>query len=46
MTTQAIAALITFVGIAVMLGVFLFVLLNSREEAPYEDVQPRAYAIR
>ena len=46
MTIQGVASLITFVGIAAMVGVFLFVLSRSREEMPYDEVQPRAYGVR
>jgi len=46
MTIQGVASMISFVGVAAMVGVFLFVLLRSREEAPYGEVQARAYGVR
>ncbi len=46
MTIQLTAALISFVGVAGLICVFLFVLSGSGQEAPYPDVQPRAYRIR
>lgn len=46
MSIQTTAALISFVGIAALLGAYLYVILKSREEAPYTKVQPRAYRIR
>jgi len=46
MTTQFVAAMISFVGIAGLIGVFLFVLFRTGERVPYEDVQPQAYTIR
>ena len=46
MTVQSIAAVISFIGIAGMALVFLFVLARSTRERDYADVQPRAYAIR
>ena len=46
MTTQAVATFITFAGIAVIAGVFLFVLSRSGERADYAEVQPRAYGLR
>jgi cytochrome c oxidase subunit 2 len=46
MTTQFVAAIISFAGIAALIGVFLFVLLRTSDRIPYEAVQPQAYAIR
>lgn len=46
MTIQMTAALISFAGIGVVTGVFLFVVLRSQENEPYSVVQPRAYRLR
>lgn len=46
MTIQAIATLISAIGIAGMICVFLFVLSRSSPQRAYEEVQPRAYGIR
>jgi cytochrome c oxidase subunit 2 len=46
MTIQLTAALISFVGIAALAGIYLFILSSSGEEAPYPEVQPRAYRVR
>ncbi|MEM7408820.1 MAG: cytochrome C oxidase subunit II [Myxococcota bacterium] len=46
MTIQATATLISFAGIALMVGIFLFVLARSGDEAAYDTVQPRAYSLR
>ncbi len=46
MTTQQIVATISFVGIAIMIVVYLAVLARSRATDDYAVVQPRAYRIR
>ena len=46
MTIQTTALLMSLVGITALLGVFLYVARGAGEEAPYLEVQPRAYRIR
>ena len=46
MTIQTTALLMSIVGIAALVGVFLFVARGSGQEASYAEVQPRAYRIR
>ncbi len=46
MSPQTLAATISFIGIAGMIGVYLVVLSKSGAHAPYEQVQPKAYGIR
>lgn len=46
MTIQMTAAIISFAGIGVVTGTFLFVVMRSRENEPYSVVQPRAYRLR
>lgn len=46
MSIQATASLISFVGIALMVAIYGFVIARSGKEAPYDQVQPRAYALR
>lgn len=46
MTIQMTAALISFAGITLVAGIFLFVAQRSRHDEPYAVIQPRAYRLR
>lgn len=46
MSIQFTATLISFVGIALLLCAFMYVIARSREQAPYSEVQPPAQRLR
>jgi cytochrome c oxidase subunit 2 len=45
-SVQAVAALISFIGIAGMIAIFVYVLSKSGAESAYPEIQSKAYRLR